>query len=143
MAHMGIGWQRPGVCGGTSVVNADRRGMLKDAAVQALEEVADALKDAQHALHVAEAAARKGLRRKDGGLPNAASLRADPVNKYRPAVDEALTRLEQSRHKVLVAIFAVALEDGMSIGELGRNYGFSRQLASRYAKEARCRMGGH
>jgi DNA-binding transcriptional regulator LsrR (DeoR family) len=37
----------------------------------------------------------------------------------------------------LVATFAVALEDGMTIAELARNYGFSRQLASRYAKEAR------
>lgn len=36
-----------------------------------------------------------------------------------------------------MAIFAVALEDGMTIPELARNYGFSRQLASRYAKEAR------
>jgi DNA-binding transcriptional regulator LsrR (DeoR family) len=38
---------------------------------------------------------------------------------------------------MLLRVFAVALEDGMSIGELARNYGFSRQLASRYAKEAR------
>ena len=38
---------------------------------------------------------------------------------------------------MVVAVFAVALEDGMSIGELGRIYGFSRQRAARYAKEAR------
>jgi hypothetical protein len=37
----------------------------------------------------------------------------------------------------LVAIFAVAIEDGMTIAELARNYGFSHQLASRYAMEAR------
>jgi hypothetical protein len=38
---------------------------------------------------------------------------------------------------MLVATFAVALDDGMTIGEFSRNYGFSRQFASRYAKEAR------
>lgn len=110
---------------------------IQDAAAQALEEVADALKDAQHVLHVAEVAARKGLRRNDRGVPSAASLRANPVTMYRPGVDEALTRLERARHKVLVAIFAGVLEDGMTIGELSRIYGFSRQFASRYAKEAR------
>ncbi len=108
----------------------------KDAAVQALEEVADALNDAQRALRVAEVAARKGLRRRDRGLLSAAQLRADPVTKYRPGVDEALARLEQARHKAAVSIFAVALEDGMSIVELSRIYGFSRQRASRYAQEA-------
>jgi hypothetical protein len=53
---------------------------------------------------------------------------------HRSGVDEALTRLTAVRHKVAVSIFAVALEDGMSIGELGRIYGFSRQRAARYAK---------
>jgi len=108
----------------------------QDAAVQALEEVADALADAQRALHVAEVAARQGLLQEDRGVPRAASLRAHPVSLYRPGVDDALKRLELARHRVLVAIFAVAMEDGMSIGELSRIYGFSRQRATRYAKEA-------
>ena len=37
---------------------------------------------------------------------------------------------------MLIAIFAVALEEGMTIGELSRNYGCSRQTAARYAKGA-------
>ena len=105
-------------------------GDAQDSAVLALEAVADALADAQRALHVAEVAARQGLRRDDRGVPSAASLRADPVTNYRPDVDDALRRLEHARHQVLVAIFAVAMEDGMSIGELGRIYGFSRQRAT-------------
>jgi hypothetical protein len=108
-----------------------------DAAVHALEEVADALNVAQRALHGAEVAARRALRSKSGGIPSADVLRATPVVDYRPDVDEALTKLERARHRVLITIFRVALEDGMTISELGRNYGFSRQLAARYAKEAR------
>jgi hypothetical protein len=36
-----------------------------------------------------------------------------------------------------VATFRIGLDEGMSIGELSRIYGFSRQRAARYAAEAR------
>jgi len=105
--------------------------------VQALEEVAEALKVAQRALRVAEVAARKALRSESRGVTDAAVLRTTRVAEYRPNLDEALANLERARHRVLVANFRVALGDGMTIGELARNYGFSRQRAARYAKEAR------
>jgi len=113
---------------------------IREETVQALEEVAEALKDAQRALRVAEVAARKALRSESRGVPDAAVLRKARVADYRPNLDEALTNLERARHKVLVANFRVALGDGMAIGELTRNYGFSRQRAARYAKEA---LGDH
>ena len=50
-------------------------------------------------------------------------------------MNEALNAVEQARHKARLMTFALGLEEGMSIGELGRMFGFSRQLASRYAKE--------
>ncbi len=101
-----------------------------------MEDVADALRDAQRALHLAETSTRRNLRSKNRGQISADVLRSSPVNEVRNPLDEALRRLEQSRHAVLIAIFAVALEEGMTIGELGRNYGFSRQRAAKYAKEA-------
>lgn len=109
---------------------------IRGDAVQALECLADALNDAQRALRVAEANTRRALR-SENRVPTAAVLRAAPVAGYRPDVDQALTKLERARHKVVVANFRVALDDGMTITEFGRLYGFSRQLASRYAKEAR------
>lgn len=105
-----------------------------------MAEVADALHDAKLAIQAAEKATRKSLRNADQGF-GASALRADPVVKTRRPLDDALARLERARHNVLLSIFAVALDDGMTIGELGRNYGFSRQLAARYAKEARARRG--
>jgi hypothetical protein len=48
-----------------------------------------------------------------------------------------LKNLERKRHQSRTAVFAVGLAEGVSIGELGRLYGFSRQLAQRFAKEAR------
>jgi hypothetical protein len=108
----------------------------RQACVQALQDVAVALKEAQRALRVAEVATGRALR-KTGGATNPAVLRASPVGPYRLDLDAALTKLERARHMVVLATFAVALEDGMTIGELSRNHGFSRQLGSRYAKEAR------
>jgi hypothetical protein len=51
-------------------------------------------------------------------------------------MNDALARVEEIRHRIRLLVFAQGMEEGMSIGELGRRYGFSRQLASRYAKEA-------
>lgn len=52
-------------------------------------------------------------------------------------VARQLDELERARHRVRTAVFALGLAEGMTIGELGRLYGFSRQLAARVAKEAR------
>jgi hypothetical protein len=48
-----------------------------------------------------------------------------------------LKELEHARHRARTAVFALGLAEGLSIGEMGRLYGFSRQLAQRFAKEAR------
>jgi hypothetical protein len=52
-------------------------------------------------------------------------------------VATALDRLERARHRVRQAVFALGLSEGMTIGELARLYGFSRQLAARIAREVR------
>jgi hypothetical protein len=43
-----------------------------------------------------------------------------------------------ARHQVRLGVIGLCLDSGMSIGDVGRLYGFSRQMASRYAKEVRC-----
>ena len=52
-------------------------------------------------------------------------------------VTTQLAELERIRHRVRTAVFALGLSEGMTIGELGRLYGFSRQLAARVAREVR------
>ena len=52
-------------------------------------------------------------------------------------VARQLDELERARHRVRQAVFALGLSEGMSIGDLGRLYGFSRQLAARIAREVR------
>ena len=52
-------------------------------------------------------------------------------------VARQLDELERARHRVRQSVFALGLSEGMSIGDLGRLYGFSRQLAARIAREVR------
>jgi hypothetical protein len=55
----------------------------------------------------------------------------------RQTTNDALEALEHSRHEMRVAFIGPSLDEGMSIGEIGRSLGVSRQLAARFAKEAR------
>ena len=52
------------------------------------------------------------------------------------SVATQLDVLERARHGVRTGVFALGLAEGMSIGELSRLYGFSRQLATRVAKRS-------
>jgi hypothetical protein len=62
---------------------------------------------------------------------------AIPTGDLRQSFTQAIAEVESARHKVRKMAFAQGLEEGMSIGELGRLWGISRQLAARYAKEAK------
>jgi hypothetical protein len=59
------------------------------------------------------------------------------ITENRDVLNEALFELEQRRRASRVASFRSALAHGITISELSRIWGFSRQMASRYAKEAR------
>jgi hypothetical protein len=52
-------------------------------------------------------------------------------------VGRQLDELEGARRRVRSAVFALGLSEGMTISDLGRLYGFSRQLAARIAREVR------
>lgn len=49
---------------------------------------------------------------------------------------EAEKAFELARHRARVAIFALAIEQGTNLSEIGRAIGISRQLASRLGAEA-------
>jgi hypothetical protein len=107
-------------------------------AIESVEKLADRLAETQKARRQTEVSLRRAIRMasKNGDLASAI-IAADP-SRGRQAVNDTLRALERQRHETRRVVFAVALEEGMSIGKLGRLWGFSRQLAQRYAKEARC-----
>jgi len=57
----------------------------------------------------------------------------------RRSVSDAMNELEAARHRFRLALVAVAIDNGMTAGQVGEAFGFSRQLASRYLKEARAK----
>jgi hypothetical protein len=70
-----------------------------------------------------------------GDVPIAAlTERQGPL--WRREVTDALADFEAARHQVRVRFFALATEQGMSISEVARMLGITRQLASRVAAEA-------
>ena len=54
-------------------------------------------------------------------------------------VSDSVTEFESTRHRFRLALVAVALDNGMSAVQIGDAFTFSRQLASRYLKEARAK----
>ena len=80
---------------------------------------------------------RRALKLAKNGADVATALEACSPVETRQTMNTALRGVEASRHKLRLRIFELGLDQGLTIGNLGRIFGFSRQLASRYAREAR------
>jgi hypothetical protein len=83
-----------------------------------------------------EKAMLKIANRLEGGEPAVSAGHGIGAPGHRQRVTEALSQFEGSRHQLRLALFALALEEGASMAEVGRVLGISRQLASRIAAEA-------
>ena len=109
------------------------------AAINAVERAISASQALRTNLCSGEVIGRKMIKRLEGGVPISAAVSAagaDPSD-LRQTTNDLLDAFEHSRHEMRLAFISPALEEGMSIGEIGRTLGVSRQLAARLAKEAR------
>ena len=109
---------------------------------------AEATRCAEHLIEAMQNL-RRVLERREDTIRRTLQIRVGPEDDYRTVfkdtiftedredLSEALSELDRCRRASRVASFRSALEHGMSINELARIWGFSRQMASRYAKEAR------
>ena len=59
------------------------------------------------------------------------------AGKVRASVSDALDSFEKARHVARRSFIVAGQAEGMSLGQMSRLWGFSRQLAARYAAEAR------
>jgi hypothetical protein len=66
--------------------------------------------------------------------PEAGQIRQD--------VSDAVTEFEAARHRFRLALVALGVDHGMTARQVGDAFAFSRQLASRYLKEARAKWPG-
>ncbi len=106
-------------------------------AMELCEQLLETLADLRKATRATEATTRKALKLVEAGAPVSAGLAVAAPSATRQTMNDALEAVEKARHQVRLLVFATGLDEGMTIGELGRAFGFSRQLASRYAREAR------
>jgi hypothetical protein len=105
--------------------------------IQLIEDLLESLVELRKSTRATEATVRRGLKLVVSGADVATALRAVSPADTRQSINDALKAVEEARHRMRLHIFEIGIQEGLSIGELGRMFGFSRQLAARYAKEAR------
>ncbi len=105
-------------------------------AIHCAERLVEAMANLRHILEKREEVLRTAM---DQRVPTefSVALKQARITENRDVLNEALFALEQCRRASRVASFRSALDHGITISELSRIWGFSRQMASRYAKEAR------
>jgi hypothetical protein len=107
----------------------------RDALIASLEQVNDALDSMARTLQESKSNTSVIIEKLDAGESLSGALGRLPEQIAKLTGDAK--ELEVARHRARASAFALGLSEGLSIGELGRLFGISRQLAQRFAKEAR------
>jgi hypothetical protein len=110
---------------------------LRTSALEEIEELLESAKRLRADLRVKETAYRRTARLLEKGEQIDAVLEASGARSGRQELTDSMDDFERHRHRTRSALTAVALDEGMTIGQIARQWGFSRQLASRYAREVR------
>src|SRR6516162_8563314 len=108
---------------------------MENEAVESVEELIEALVDAGTEIRNTEQSLRLALKRVSEGEELESVLTMLQPAGLRQALNDALDVVNQRRHVTRLKVFELALERGHSIADLGRVWGISRQLASRYVRE--------
>jgi hypothetical protein len=106
-------------------------------AIRSVERVIEAMQNLRFLLERREEALRRAISVREPATDYTEAVKDSHMSDDREDLHEALFILEQRRRDSRIASFRSALDHGVSINELSRIWGFSRQMASRYAKEAR------
>jgi ABC-type transporter Mla subunit MlaD len=114
------------------IMNTKRKAVAHD-----IEKLIDAIDGVVEALHANKRVLKKALRELNDGSDIATTLAATHAAETRQGANEVLQVLESTRHQSRLSVFDAGLDEGMTIGELARAWGFSRQLAAKYAREVR------
>ncbi len=104
-------------------------------ALRSVQELVDALADARRVFREVEQSFQRALRKAGRNGDVESALLSPQLAVSRQNVNDAIDQIEQQRREMRVKLFALGRSEDYSIGELGRMFGFSRQLASKYANE--------
>ncbi|MBV8462932.1 MAG: hypothetical protein JO368_06540, partial [Acidimicrobiales bacterium] len=106
----------------------------RDALLARLEELDAAFVETEASLRRARSGYKRYARRIAKGVP-LEEVFDGLLPEERVSVNAQLDLLEQARHRVRLATVALGLDQGLSLGRLGRLMGVSRQLTGRIARE--------
>ena len=109
---------------------------LRDSAAVGLGELIESTEALRRQLDAHEAVCRSVLSDVQSRQPIGCVLSAARADNWRATVTDAIKGFETTRHHVRLVLVAMSLDDGMSIAEVARSWGVSRQLASRWVQEA-------
>ncbi len=109
----------------------------RDGALREIEDLLASARRLRADLRAKETSYRRMARQLEKGTDIATAMATLGAHVARQELTDSLDDFEHCRHRTRLAITAVGLVEGLSIGDVGRAWGFSRQLAARYAKEAR------
>ena len=111
------------------------------ALVGELDELLASSRELRQRLADAEKSYGRARRLVAQGRPMGDLLSEVGAGTVRASVSDALDRFERARHASRRSFVVTGQAEGMSLGQMGRLWGFSRQLAARYAAEARAGAG--
>jgi hypothetical protein len=106
-------------------------------AERSTELLLEATKRLRETLRTSETLYRRTVRGLQRGSGVTATIRANRAEVARQQLTDQLKEFETRRHLSRLSLIAAQLAEGESIGEIARSWGFSRQLASKFAHEAR------
>ncbi len=102
---------------------------------KAMLELIEANRATQQVLKKNELRLKRALKDLERGIDIRTAIEGTRPDTPRQSTNDVLGAYEAARHNLRLITMRELLATGMSIGEIGRRWGFSRQLASRYAKE--------
>jgi hypothetical protein len=112
-------------------------GGARERVIGSLESLLEEGRLVRQAIRENEVVIRHALKEMTQGTTVASTMKQVDAGFGRQNVKDALDALAAARHELRLATILVGLDEGMTIGDLARSWGISRQLASRFAKEAR------
>jgi DNA-binding NarL/FixJ family response regulator len=107
------------------------------AAIRDLERMLEAADELVSALRHAQDRYRRTLDALEQGMSVELALEHGQSADTRKAMTTALDEFEKQRHTSRLSLIAAAAKQGSSINSIGKSWGISRQLASRYVSQLR------
>ena len=108
-------------------------------AIASIERTIEASQALRANLRSGEAIGRQMIQKLRSGTPVSQAVIATGAepSQLRKNANTLLAEFEDCRHAMRLAFIGPSITEGMTISQIGRDLGVSRQLAARLAKEAR------